>query len=268
MSSVSLKLRLSLLVAMSTVAIGATAGPGHAADTSRVEIVNGKIVYTGSAGFNDAVVSLNEANGRLRVSDLGGTTLVTSSPECVSLSGGTVVECATTITVMDAHLGDGHDRFRSNIPLTAFVEGGAGMDTYFAGTSQGPSNVTFSGGAGLDEIDYSASDEGGVFVTIDNVRNDGRYLDTDNVGMDVESVVGTAFADTLIGNDFDNGLKGLAGRDTLKGKGGSDDVDSRENLFSQNITGADVIDCGSGEDTLYYDKADPEPPNCEDLREA
>ena len=40
--------------------------------------------------------------------------------------------------------------------------------------------------------------------------------------IDIENLIGSAHADTLVGSDLDNVLEGLAGGDVLDGRGGSD----------------------------------------------
>jgi Ca2+-binding RTX toxin-like protein len=65
--------------------------------------------------------------------------------------------------------------------------------------------------------------------------------------VDVDSVVGGAFNDTLIGNNADNDLVGREGNDNLVGNGGDD-------LFSGQ-QGDDTYDGGRGSDTAeYYDQ--------------
>jgi Ca2+-binding RTX toxin-like protein len=88
------------------------------------------------------------------------------------------------------------------------IAGGAGADV-------------LDGGAGFDTLDYSASAQG---VTVRlwqgpaNSQGDARG----DVISNFEAVIGSAFADILVGTLGDNVLEGGAGADILKGFGGVD----------------------------------------------
>src|SRR4051812_36677300 len=87
------------------------------------------------------------------------------------------------------------------------LAGGKGADTMY-------------GEAGIDTLDYSASNAG---VTVDLSRGTGRGGDAEGDSFkDVENIMGSRFADTLIGNNGDNVLTGGAGPDVLIGGGGKD----------------------------------------------
>jgi Ca2+-binding RTX toxin-like protein len=127
--------------------------------------------------------------------------------------------------------------------------GGAGDDILTGGTGddtlQGDDgDDVLNGGDGIDTVDYSSETSHAVVVTIDGVANDGD-VDTDpgpavvpeadNVGGDVETVIGGVGADTLIGSANDETLDGGAGSDWLDGG-----------------LGADVLIGGTGTDTVSY----------------
>jgi serralysin len=95
---------------------------------------------------------------------------------------------------------------------------GAGGGDVFVNSS---TTDTFNGGAGVDWVLYTHSLVG-VTVTLDGVANDGMPGEGDNVGADVENVVGSEESDVLEGNGADNRLHGLDGDDTLRGRGGHD----------------------------------------------
>ena len=63
--------------------------------------------------------------------------------------------------------------------------------------------------------------DGGATVTIDDVANDGA-TGYDNVKSDVENVVGSDEADTLVGNGANNGLDDKGGNDIVVGGAGAD----------------------------------------------
>jgi Ca2+-binding RTX toxin-like protein len=120
------------------------------------------------------------------------------------------------------------------------LEGGAGNDLL---VGLGGAD-TLDGGDGIDTADYSLSEDsvrvdlnlttaqtGGGEVTetlssIDTWPNPGILYGGNHARGDVlisiENVTGSAYNDTLIGNDEDNVLSGLAGADSIAGGGGSD----------------------------------------------
>ncbi|MEZ5922473.1 MAG: calcium-binding protein [Parvularculaceae bacterium] len=119
--------------------------------------------------------------------------------------------------------GDGDDVLRGGIGNDTLI-GGAGGDS-------------LDGGAGIDTVDYSGA-SAGVFVNsfngiANNAEATGDHLTS------IEVVIGSAFADNLIGNDANNGILGGAGDDVLRG-----------------ANGADVLNGGAGFDTAaYFDSA-------------
>ncbi len=115
--------------------------------------------------------------------------------------------------------GDGDD---------ALEEWGAGTDV-------------IDGGLGIDNVSYTNTTTG--------VRVDLNVLTAQNTGgggidtiTNIESVSGTQFADTLIGNALANGIGGGAGNDVLYGMGGNDVIDGG--------TGVDQMFGGDGNDTI------------------
>ncbi len=92
-------------------------------------------------------------------------------------------------------------------------------------------NDVFRGGAGLDTIDYSSRTLA-VSVSLDGVANDGyqRYQDfgvpgeveSDDVGSDIEVVIGGSAGDVLVGGAGDETLVGNGGNDTFYGLEGND----------------------------------------------
>jgi hypothetical protein len=148
------------------------------------------------------------------------------------------------------------------------LRGGAGDDE--VGGSFGADDV--SGGAGVDTAAYRiscVSDEDDCSVKV-NLADDG-FVDggtadesdvtpgkRDDVGSDVENILGGADDDTLIGNGARNVLEGRLGRDRLFGKGGRDLLLTRE--FVQDL----ALNCGKGKrDRVTRDRFDPRGKGCE-----
>jgi len=119
------------------------------------------------------------------------------------------------------------------------ADGGAGSDTLRGG--EGSDNL--DGGFGTDTATY---DERGasepVSVSLATLGGDGAAGENDTLP-NIETVVGGASNDTLVGDDVANVLIGGAGVNTLDGKGGDDQLFGGE--------GRDVIIGGPGSDGLY-----------------
>jgi Ca2+-binding RTX toxin-like protein len=96
------------------------------------------------------------------------------------------------------------------------LEGRAGDDILRGG---GGADILM-GGTGLDTADYSGS-LSGVIVALDGSLGIGGDAQGDQLS-GIERLVGSAFDDTLTGDDGDNILRGGAGNDTLAGGLGAD----------------------------------------------
>lgn len=134
---------------------------------------------------------------------------------------------------------------------TATHQGEAGVDTFISieNLIGGAGNDTFTGAAGIqanafdgqggsDTVSYAPS-TAGVVATLDPTILLHPLAQTNDAAGDtfvsIENLTGTAFDDTLIGNNVANVLKGGDGNDILEGLGG-----------------ADTFDGGAGSDTVSY----------------
>jgi Ca2+-binding RTX toxin-like protein len=118
------------------------------------------------------------------------------------------------------------------------LEGGAGADA-------------LNGGDGLDTIAYSSS-SAPVTVSLSTSAAAGGDAAGDTF-TSVENITGSAFNDTLVGNDGANSLVGGAGADTLIGGGGIDSLsggDGDDTLAGG--FGVDTVSGGNGADTFIY----------------
>ena len=133
----------------------------------------------------------------------------------------------------ELHGGDGND----------LLEGGEGNDTLDGG---GNSGGKFGGGSG-DTASYAKATDA---VIVDLVFGTATGGAGDDTLTNVENIIGSAFSDTLIGNDFSsNELYGGKGEDTLLG--GEND----EDIFTGGL-GNDFLDGGKfGSDTASYSDA-------------
>jgi Ca2+-binding RTX toxin-like protein len=98
------------------------------------------------------------------------------------------------------------------------IRGGAGEE-YLKG---GPGDDDIDGGAGKDQVSYhlSGMTEGVVVDLAAGTASDG-FGGTDRLA-NIERVRGSAFADTILGDDGRNTFRGMGGADVLDGRAGVD----------------------------------------------
>ncbi len=100
------------------------------------------------------------------------------------------------------------------------LKGGAGNDTLIGGIG----TDTLFGGEGIDTANYSGSTAG---VTVNLNLSVAQISNGDASGdifLGVENVLGSTYADTLVGDENDNVLDAGAGDDVLEGGVGSDTI--------------------------------------------
>jgi Ca2+-binding RTX toxin-like protein len=153
------------------------------------------------------------------------------------------------------------------------LSGGAGNDTLSGGdggdeletNAANPPSSTgtdiLSGGPGEDKLEYVLRDDG-LSITLDGAANDGGG-ENDNVGSDIETIVGGNGADTMVGDAGPNHLDGENGSDQISGGGGNDylDGDAGDDRVSggdgddevRGGNGNDSLDGGSGADQFFGD---------------
>lgn len=166
-------------------------------------------------------------------------------PTCMPLDA-RAVSCSA-VRRIELVLGNGADVAAIATPREVEIEGGAGNDRYVALANDWPSRVDFDGGIGSDVANYFFA-TAGVDVAVDLSPGDGRPGDNDRIRRNVESVLGSAFADVLVGGpgaellmgfDGDDQITGGAGEDVLSAGRGNDRIDARDGE-------PDTIDCGGG----------------------
>jgi Ca2+-binding RTX toxin-like protein len=110
---------------------------------------------------------------------------------------------------------------------------------------------TFAGGAGVDRMSYQGRFVEGVRVSLDNVANDGRTNERDNIRSDVENVDGGGGGDVITGSGLNNTLRGNGGNDRLSGGAANDSLSG--GAGNDSVTGGagnDSINGDAGNDTL------------------
>ncbi|MDY0883454.1 hypothetical protein ACFPL7_10885 [Dongia soli] len=128
------------------------------------------------------------------------------------------------------------------------LEGGDGNDTLLGGGSGdtligGLGDDHMDGGSSVDKVDYSAA----AAVTVDLLAGTATGDGNDTL-IDIETVLGSAFKDSITGNAAANTLEGNNGDDTLHGGGGNDTLTGG--------AGIDQLFGDDGHDTLKWDNAD------------
>ena len=256
--------------------------------------------------FEVAHVAAGEGQNSVFVADCDGGTLSWSSgaghDNVWMQAGGT--------TTVEATLGAGTDSFMG-AGGASVVHGGAGDDDLVGSAANDQlfgddgddelagheGNDTLDGGAGIDLLatepgrhydddpgadDYRGGPGGdtlfyndhaaGTTISRNEMADDGTGGEGDNVHDDIETIYGTAFADTFRGGAGDDQVYGGDGNDTLDGAGGSDTLngDAGNDTIaggpgSDRLTGDsgdDMINGGAGTDTLNGDRAGCTPPSC------
>jgi Ca2+-binding RTX toxin-like protein len=142
--------------------------------------------------------------------------------------------------------GDGDDVVDGG-PGNDFVDGNDGNDALTGddGNDVLESNSgsdTISGGTGIDTItyNYDGEDGGGISASLDGVANDGAPGENQNIGTDVENIIGSDGPDVITGSPGVNDLDGEEGDDVINSR---DLVD-------------DLVQCGPGFDTVIADGFD------------
>ena len=130
------------------------------------------------------------------------------------------------------------------------ISGGDGGDSLlgFDGADSlfgGPGEDTLAGGSGGDRLvgdegqDLAAFAQSATGVSVDLAAGQANEGGDDTIET-VESVVGSAFDDTIAGNELANRLLGASGDDTISGREGADELDGG--------AGVDALDGGLGSD--------------------
>jgi len=184
-------------------------------------------------GADDDMISGGE--GKDAIDGGAGNDSLDGGPGSDSVKGGVGDDDLTGGDGTDSLVGgDGNDTLLGGIGNDK-LDGGKGNDIMLAGQDAGADSL--GGGAGEDLVDYSAANTGmtidlnkGVAVGTTTAADSG----TDKLST-IEDVLGSAFADVIIGSKGDNQLNGGEGNDTITGG-----------------KGADTLTGGAGNDTFAF----------------
>ena len=166
----------------------------------------------------------------------------TAAPAC-TIVGTSGNDTLTGTSGNDVICGLGGNDTINGLGGADYLTGGDGVDTFVADASADGADKMIGGG-GIDTATY-ANRTTAVSVTIDGSANDGAPGEGDDVGVDVENLVGGSGDDSLAGSAAQNALTGGTGNDTLSGLAGDDSLageDGDDTLDG----GADVDICQGG----------------------
>ncbi|MEY2426196.1 MAG: hypothetical protein QOI61_1768, partial [Actinomycetota bacterium] len=125
------------------------------------------------------------------------------------------------------------------------LDGGGGSDAFLTErTADGADTIT--GGTGNDVLSY-AERSAPIAVDADVQPDDGESGEADDVRADVETLIGGAGNDRLIGSSLNNTLIGGPGDDLLDGSSGDDAF-----LSAPDLDGADTFVGGTGRDHVSW----------------
>jgi Ca2+-binding RTX toxin-like protein len=133
--------------------------------------------------------------------------------------------------------------------------GGSGDDTLHSSSSPDGAD-TFDGGLGADTVTYSSRTED-LQLVIDSQANDGEAGEGDLIDPSVESLLGGAGNDRIVGTAAQSELSGLGGDDVILGGEGSDQLFGNwgnDELFGER--GDDVLTGGRGDDRVDGNEGD------------
>ena len=219
-----IKSRAALLAVVALAGFGAHLAGAAPAAASTLQLDGATLTYDAAPGESNRV-TVSAAGDALTVTDTGAAVRVGAG--CTSVSSTQATCPAAGVAAMAVSTGDMNDTASvsgTSIP-TAFndgpgndaMTGGAAADTFISGAG----SDSFHGGAGQDIVDYS-SRGAPVNASLDGVANDGESGEGDNVGIDVNVVIGGSAGDTISGSSGSDDLYGGPGNDSLRGGSGND----------------------------------------------
>ena len=164
-----------------------------------------------------------------------------------SLVGSDAADVLLGLSGGDTLRGMGGDDYLDGGPgYQDHLYGGAGNDTLYGGAGGnrldgGDGNDVLDGrGSGVDLADYSGAS---AAVSVDQAAGTATGGAGDDTLMGIETVWGSNYDDTLVGDSGANNLLGGAGNDSLDGGLGNDTL---------NATGNDTLQGGGGIDTVEF----------------
>jgi len=228
--------------AILAAAVAVAALPAAAAQAADVTAVGTEIVVedkTGPFGIGaqaNRLIAEALPGGELRLVDQ--VPLVSKTPTCVNLTP-EELRCirpsSSPISKLVFRAHGGNDQLRASGSLPIDYHAGKGDDLYVGARTAAPTRVDFKGDIDGGDLAHYTNAQTGVDVSKDDVANDGRPGDRDNIRNDIDVVTGTHFADRF------SGMTGVAGFEEFRPLGGDDVV-----LGADAIT--TLVDMGAAKD--------------------
>ncbi|WP_281276203.1 choice-of-anchor L domain-containing protein [Aliishimia ponticola] len=205
--------------------------------------------------------TLSGGDGRDRVSyesSAVGVTLLWNGSAVIGSGGEAEGDVLTSIEYI---VGSAHDDVLTGNPIESnTLQGNAGDDVLIGGNDDdfllGDAGADMLlGGAGTDGTSYVTSNDA-VIVDLAAGTASGGDAEGDILSS-IESVMGSAFYDVLLGDNGDNALAGWIGEDILDGRLGADEVSGGQgdDIVYGRGAGAVLLDGGEGHDLLSYERA-------------
>lgn len=218
--------RRRLLCAL-TVAVVAVCALPAGASAATIGFNSDEVLLQGSGEEID-IVNVRQVSGALIVTDSAGlfhSPNIGFGNRCASVDRQTM-RCP--LKRFEARMGNGDDvagPIDTHLPVE--INGEEGADIYRAFNPSFLTNVEFLGGSDFDSVSYAgsggASGGRGVRIANDGLPNDGRPgLDTDNIGRDVEGIVGSSLPDDITAHGAPDILANINKRVHVRGGAGND----------------------------------------------
>jgi len=177
-----------------------------------------------------------------------------------TIANGVIIESATGGSGADTLIGnDAANTLRGNAGADV-IKGGGGDDLMFGGAG----GDQIDGGDGFDTLSYADANSGVTAFISNRLGLGGDALG--DTAVNVEAMIGSAYADKLYGGDKADLLDGGAGDDRLDGGAASDRLsggDGADTLYGGadddfliGGQGADYLGGGAGRDTAVYSTSD------------
>jgi Ca2+-binding RTX toxin-like protein len=228
--------------ALLAAAVAVAALPAATAQAAEVTAIGTEIVVedkTGPFGVGaqaNRLIAEALAGGELRLVDQ--VPLVSKTPTCVNLTP-EELRCirpsSSPISKLVFRARGGNDQLRASGSLPIEYDAGKGDDLYVGARTAAPTRVDFKGDIDGGDLAHYTNAQTGVDVSKDDVANDGRPGDRDNIRKDIDVVTGTQFADRF------SGVTGVAVFEEFRPLGGNDVVLGADALTT-------LVDMGAAKD--------------------
>lgn len=206
---------------------------------------------------NGADNALTGGAGVDQLSGLGGADNFRGGSASDTIDGGDGVDAVTyserfnsVFVSLDGVANDGeNDEFDNVLSNVENITGGRASDELIGDAdanslSGGRGNDSLMGNAGSDVLGGGLGTDTGsyvlstadVFVTLNNVADDGSLTEGDNVLDDIENITGGSGNDTLVGSSEVNVLRGGPGNDSIAGGDGIDTGDYSDHLAGVSVS--------------------------------